>query len=123
MGCMKRGRACREGPANNAGADPVLDGPSWSERVSVHSVAGAYFLVKPGPMLPTGFLTASACLADTAPDSWAIEWVKTKPGEREENAARLGIRASDLEAGFPRVTDLPPRGGFPLPKVFLHLGL
>ncbi len=100
----------------------MLDGPSWSERVSVHSVAGAYFLVKPGPMLPTGFLTASACLADTAPDSWAIEWVKTKPGEREENAARLGIRAADLEAVVRWATDHLAGGGFAWPNVFSDLG-
>jgi hypothetical protein len=54
-------------------------------------VAGAYMLLKPGPAIPTGGLTASSCLAEMAPDSWAIDWVKVEPGERVRHAATLGI--------------------------------
>lgn len=59
-------------------------------------IAGAYLLVKPGPSLGAQGLTASACLADVAPDSWAIEWVSVEPGEREPRAKRLGIRVEAL---------------------------
>lgn len=59
-------------------------------------VAGAYLLVKPGPLVgPTG-LTASGCLAEVAPGSWAIDWVNTRPCERERHASALGISAEAL---------------------------
>jgi hypothetical protein len=54
-------------------------------------IAAGYTLVKPGPPIPAGGLTASACLAAVAPDSWAIDWVKMEPGERARHATGLGI--------------------------------
>jgi hypothetical protein len=57
----------------------------------VSLVAGAYLLVKPGPLVgPTG-LTASGCLAEIAPGTWAIEWVNTEHADREGHAAAFGI--------------------------------
>ena len=87
----------------------------------MQAVAGAYLLVKPRPPLAPGVLTASACLADIAPNCWAIEWVKVQEGEREESAARLGIRAEDLPAVIQWATDHFARGSFGWPNVFLDL--
>ncbi len=59
-------------------------------------IAGGYLLAKPGSAIPAGALTASSCLADMAPDMWAIEWVKATDSERLEQAQRLGLDAASV---------------------------
>jgi hypothetical protein len=86
--------------------------------VSSRYVAGGYLLAKPGRTLPAGVLTASACLADMAPDSWAIEWVKAREGEREDHAERLGIQREDLPAVARWATDRFAEGRLLWPNIF-----
>jgi hypothetical protein len=83
-------------------------------------VAGAYLLVKPDAELGAGHLTASGCLAEMAPDCWAIEWVKTEPGGCEKHATRVGIRSGDLSAVIRWATD-HFGGRFRWPNVFTDL--
>jgi hypothetical protein len=73
--------------------------------VTTTHVAGGYLLAKPGVRVPKRGLTASACLADMAPDWWAIEWVGTTYGEREERAARLGIQTKNVPSLVRWVTE------------------
>jgi hypothetical protein len=73
--------------------------------MSQSCVAGAYLLVKPHAELGVGHLTASACLAEMAPDDWALDWVNTEPERREQHAARLGIRPGELPAVMRWATD------------------
>jgi hypothetical protein len=88
-----------------------------SERVSGQTLAGGYFLVKPAATLAPGLLTASSCLVHMAPDCWAIEWVRTTEGEREDSAARLGIRADDIPAVIRWATDSLDKGDFAWPNL------
>jgi hypothetical protein len=83
-------------------------------------VAGAYLLVKPHPELGPGHLTASACLAEMAPDDWALDWVSTEPERREQHVARLGIRPGELPAVMRWATD-HFGGRFRWPNVFTDL--
>jgi hypothetical protein len=74
-------------------------------------VAGGYLLVKPGPPIPAGILTASACLAEMAPDFWAIEWVfylySSDLDAYRERLIEAGIPAGRIEKPF-----YAPRGEF-----------
>ncbi|MGE0454320.1 MAG: hypothetical protein AB7O37_16570 [Vicinamibacteria bacterium] len=67
-------------------------------------VAGPLFLVRAGADLRSGFLTVSHCLATVAPDTWAIEWVRTPETERLEEAMRCGIPAERLPSAVAWVT-------------------
>jgi hypothetical protein len=83
-------------------------------------VAGAYLLVKPGPQIGPGGLTASACLAELAPDSWAIEWVSMEPADRQRHAVALGIPADAVSEVIRWATDEFDRH-FKWPNVFTEL--
>ena len=79
-------RSCDRMLARRAAHSESFDGRELEGHVSEPYVAGAYLLVKPGPLIGAGGLTASACLAEMAPDSWAIEWANVEPADRERQA-------------------------------------
>jgi hypothetical protein len=63
-------------------------------------IAGGFFLVPriPRPdsmssMLPPKILTLSNCLADVAPDMWAVNWEDWTDQDRANKAAKFGIPA------------------------------
>ena len=83
-------------------------------------VAGAYLLVKPGPLIGAGGLTASACLAEMAPDSWAIEWANVEPADRERQAVQFGIPVNAIPEVIKWAADEFDRH-FKWPNVFTEL--
>lgn len=82
-------------------------------------VAGPLLLTKESGKLPPGLLTASACLAPIAPDTWAIEWAKVEEPQRLACAAEFGIDARHLPDAIRWATDHLDGGGFAWPNVFL----
>lgn len=82
-------------------------------------VAGPFLLARESGKLAPGVLTASACLADIAPDTWAIEWAKVDHADRLERAAKFGIDAAQIPEAVRWATDHLEGGGFAWPNVFL----
>jgi hypothetical protein len=82
-------------------------------------IAGPFFLAKPSDRLPEGAITVSHCLAEIAPDTWAIEWVSATDEERAESAARCGISNTLITEAIAWTTDHFERG-FAWSHVFLE---
>jgi hypothetical protein len=81
--------------------------------------AGPFLLAKESGKLPPGILTVSACLADIAPDLWAIGWATVDATERLARAALFGIDVKHLPGAIRWATDHLDGGGFAWPNVFL----
>lgn len=81
--------------------------------------SGPFLIAKESGKLPSGMLTASACLADIAPDLWAIEWANVDERDRLARAALFGIDAEQLPDAIRWATDHLDGGGFAWPNVFL----
>jgi hypothetical protein len=86
---------------------------------AVDFVAGPFLLSRESGKVAPGVLTASACLADIAPDDWAIEWCKIEHAERLRKAAVWGIGEHDLPSVIRWATDTFNAGGFLWPNLFL----
>jgi hypothetical protein len=82
-------------------------------------IAGPFLLTRDSGKLPPGLITVSPCLANVAPDCWAIEWSKTPEAERLACAAEFGIDARDLPNAIRWATDHFDAGGFLWPNMFL----
>jgi hypothetical protein len=83
-------------------------------------VAGPFLLAKDSGKLPPGLLTVSPCLADIAPDAWAIEWASVDETERLARAAAFGIDAHHLPDAVRWATNHFDGGGFVWPNLFLN---
>src|SRR5438046_10328639 len=64
-------------------------------------ISGAYYVVKPvsrpevfSTLLPRNILTLSSCIAEIAPDFWAVEGYKYTEEKRTAEAFKFGIPAS-----------------------------
>ena len=67
-------------------------------------VSGGYYLIKPAnraecmsaSLLPSRILSASSCIVDMIPDSWAVEWANYSSDERQKAAISFGITQEQL---------------------------
>src|SRR5438034_8566282 len=64
-------------------------------------ISGGYYVVKPvsrpevfSTLLPRNILTLSSCIAEIAPDFWAVEGYKYTEEKRTAEAFKFGIPAS-----------------------------
>jgi hypothetical protein len=66
-------------------------------------ISGGYFLTKyidrpesmSADLLPSQIVSASSCIVDI-PDAWAVEWANYQESERQEEAAKFGIKPEIL---------------------------
>ena len=87
-------------------------------------IAG-YRLVKPverpqwmDGSLPDVILSASGCICDTVPDSWAYDWSGAKWADRAKSAATLGVIGRELRGMAAWCADAFSRGLIVYPEVF-----
>jgi hypothetical protein len=91
--------------------------------------SGGYFLAIPAPrsefmnaeLLPDRILTASDCLVDLAPNTWAIAWTGDTVESRREAAARFGLDAQGLRALMDWSTAALDSGSLGWPNVFFDV--
>jgi hypothetical protein len=92
-------------------------------------VSGGYLVTRPvvregtfwdASLVPTTFWTASDCLSEVAPDTWAIEWVRMDEAERLTEAERFGIPRDRVPEAISWVTSRFDQD-FGWPNVFLTL--
>ena len=72
-------------------------------------------------LLPDRILTASHCLVDLAPDTWAISWTGDTMESRREAAARFGLTEQGLRELMDWSTAAIDSGSLGWPSVFLDV--
>jgi hypothetical protein len=92
-------------------------------------VSAGYYLVQPYEphlnlsegLLPSHVLSLSACVCESFPGTWALEWVEVKDGERAKSSAEFGVPEALLPSLITRATALFNEGSFMWPDVFRDL--
>lgn len=72
-------------------------------------------------LLPESILTASGCIVDLVPDTWAIAWTGDTPEQRRQQADRLGLDDDGLRALTGWCTAALDAGSLGWPGVFLDV--
>ena len=94
-------------------------------------LCGGYFIsrrvVRPtyvsASALPARLLSASTCICPTAPDAWAIQWVRSSAGGRQESASKFGIHPDELPRIIDWVTAQIDANNVGFPNVFMSMEL
>ena len=72
-------------------------------------------------LLPETIVTATDCIVDLVPNTWSIEWTHDTQAARQEEAAKFGLKTSEIEAFTAWSTSALESGELGWPGVFLSV--
>ena len=91
-------------------------------------LSAGYYLARPAErgahtsatLIPAKLISASSCICEFFPDSWAIKWSSEHPNEREESASAFRIQPHEIDAVIQWATNAFEKE-FGWPNVFYSL--